>query len=168
MPTAAASRRSAPTTYQTRPQALADRHLDRAVRDALRQLRAGCPRTLDGASSQAFSDAQRGRPLGTLALSRMLNGAHRAAAPLDAALQLVRVIEGHVRALWLEPEAECSRTALQRETSTQGTADLAQLQSVLTMSPADLERAIEATAAQITASQQLLASLTRELGRRRA
>lgn len=168
MPTTAASRAPLRVGYQPDRPALVDRALDRTVRDCLRQLRAACPGTLDAAASQAFSDAARGRAVGTLALSRMLDGARRSGAPLASALQVVRAVEGHVRSLWLEPEGECPRTALQRETATQGTADLAQLQSVLTMSPADLERAIEATAVQITASQQLLASLTREVGRRRA
>jgi hypothetical protein len=123
---------------------------------------------LDPAASQQFSDAQRGRPLGTLGLARLLDGAHRAEAPLAAGLQVARAVEAHVRGVWLEPECGCPRAALQRETATQGLADLAQLQSVLSMSAADLERAIECTAAQITAGQELLASLTRELGRRRA
>ena len=154
--------------YQPRPQAVVDRSLDRAVRNAARQLRAACPRTLDGAASQQFSDAQRGRPLGTLGLARMLDGARRAGAPLSAALQLVMAIEGHVRALWAEPGTDCPRAALRRETATQGAADVAQLQGVLTMSPADMERAIECTGMQISAAEELLAALTRELGRRRA
>lgn len=168
MATATRSLSPSGVAYQPRPRAVADRSLDRALRNAARELRAACRQQLDPSTSRQFTDSQRGRPLGTLGLARLLDGACRAGAPLAAALQLVRALEGHVRSLWLEPSADCPRAALQHETATQGMADLAQLQSVLTMSAADLERAVEATAAQITASQQLLASLTRELGRRRA
>lgn len=167
MPTTAASRGAPTVAYQPRRPALADRALDRAVRNALRQLRADCVETLDAASSQAFSDAQRGRALGTLCLSRMLHGARRAGARMTTALQLVWAIEGEVRSVWTDERSPGAHVALQRETEAQAAADVAQMQSALTMSVADLERAIEHTAQQLTAGRELLAALTAELNRRR-
>jgi hypothetical protein len=122
---------------------------------------------MDGAASQQFSDAQRGRPLGTLGLARMLDGARRAGAPLSAALQLARVVEAHVRAVWADEQALCPRAALRRETESQALADVAQLQSALSLSIGDLELAVERTAQQLTAGQELMAALTAELNRRR-
>lgn len=133
--------------------------LDVAVRDALRQLRAACVRPVEPHAAQSFTDAVKGRHIGTLALQRMLFGARLAGAPREDALQLVRAVEGVVLSLWPDPAADCPRAALEAETIAQAHADAAQIRAVLSECAGDLDAAIERTGRAITAQQSLLAAL---------
>lgn len=135
------------------------RMLDTAVRDALRQLRAACVRTPDEHAAQSFTDAVKGRHIGTLSLMRMLTGARVAGAAKADALQLARAVEGIIHALWHEPTESCPREALEAETIAQAHADAAQMRAVLSECAGDLDAAIERTGRAITAQQSLLAAL---------
>lgn len=135
------------------------RMLDAAVRDALRQLRAACASPLDEHAAQAFTDAVKGRHIGTLAIQRMLLGARLAGALREDALQLVRAIEGIVLAIWHEPGARSTREALEAETIAQAHADAAQMRAVLSECAGDLDAAIEATGRELTRKHALLAAL---------
>lgn len=135
------------------------RMLDVAVRDALRQLRAACVRAPETHAAQSFTDAVKGRHIGTLALQRMLIGARVAGAAKADALQLVRAFEGVVAAIWHEPTDACPRAALEAETIAQAHADAAQMRAVLSECAGDLDAAIERTGRAITAQQSLLAAL---------
>lgn len=135
------------------------RMLDTAVRDALRQLRAACVRTPDEHAAQAFTDAVKGRHIGTLSIQRMLLGARMAGAQRDDALQLVRAIEGIVLTLWRETHTHCPRTALEAETLAQAQADAVQVRAVLSECAGDLDAAIERTQRAISAQHELLITL---------
>lgn len=135
------------------------RMLDVAVRDALRQLRAACVRPVEQHAAQAFTDAAKGRHIGTLSLQRMLFGARLAGAAKADALQLVRAVEGVVLSLWPEQVSACPRAALEAETIAQAHADAAQMRAVLSECAGDLDAAIERTGRAITAQQCLLAAL---------
>lgn len=135
------------------------RMLDVAVRDALRQLRAACVRAPEPHAAQSFTDAVKGRHIGTLSLQRMLVGARIAGASRADAWQLVRAVEGVVAALWPAPAEACPRAALEAETIAQAHADAAQLRAVLSECAGDLDAAIERTGRAITAQQSLLAAL---------
>lgn len=156
---AAQSVRASHVAYPGRPLPRVGRMLDAAVRDALRQLRRACVRTPDEHSAQAFVDATKGRHIGTLSIQRMLMGARRAGAPRTDALQLVRAIEGVIRAIWHEPSQSCPRLALEAETIAQAHADTAQLRAVISEAGGDLDLAIELTGRAITEQQALLAAL---------
>lgn len=153
------SRPRAPIGYPTRALPRVGRMLDVAVRDALRQLRAACVRAPETHAAQSFTDATKGRHIGTLALQRMLIGARVAGADKADALQLVRAIEGVVLAIWHEPAESCPRLALEAETIAQAQADAAQVKAVLSECAGDLDAAIELTSRALTRQQTLLGVL---------
>lgn len=153
------SRSGAPIRYPSTGFPRVGRLLDIAVRDALRQLRAACVRAPEEHAAQSFTDAVKGRHIGTLSIQRMLIGARVAGAAKSDALQLVRAIEGIVEAIWHEPTDACPRAALEAETIAQAHADAAQLRAVLSECAGDLDAAIERTGRAITAQHHLLAAL---------
>jgi hypothetical protein len=133
--------------------------LDAAVRDALRQLRAACAHPLDEHAAQAFTDAVKGRHIGTLSIQRMLFGARLAGATRDDALQLARAVEGIVLAIWRDAAELSPRAALEAETLAQAHADTVQMRAVISECAGDLDAAIEATGRELTQKQTLLAAL---------
>lgn len=134
------------------------RELDRTWREAARQIRASCTTGLDAATGQQFRDTGKGRPLGALAIAKLLVGAKMAGASRTMALQLTRALEGFTVALY-GAGTRCLRTAMVCETAAQGDADLAHLKALTSDCVAVLDEAIEKTDAHITALTDCRAAL---------
>lgn len=158
--------RPARTTYPiVRPLGAVPDHreLDRTWREAARQIRASCTSGLDRATGQQFRDTGKGRPLGALAIAKLLVGAKMAGASRSMALQLTRALEGFTIALY-GAGTRCIRTAMLCEAAAQGDADVAHLKAFTTDCVAVLDEAIEKTDAHITALTDCRAALITKRG----
>lgn len=149
-----------PSTYPRKRALGAQQLFDQLTREAARQVRAGCTQQPDHATAQQFTDATKGRPIGTFAIARMLAGARNAGAPREVALQFARALETFTLGLYTSDRA-CVRTVAIAETVAQGRADAAVLDALTSESPAKVKAALELLGRHQSELEELRAVLQR-------